>query len=149
MDFNKIRSSVSLQKDGVWYEPEDIAPWLNLSVEEVGGARLKLAYSQNRSIKRKMRSRAAKAMLGRDQADIDQEEMVDQVFGDESMIPVLASDVIKGWENWELDGKPIEYSVENAERMLLASTDFLELVENLAAQQDKYRGEQLERIEKN
>lgn len=56
------------------------------------------------------------------------------------MIDVLASTVLLGWKGIEEDGKPLEYSLANAKR-LLAIKDFRRAVAGFAEDIDAYKAQ--------
>lgn len=64
------------------------------------------------------------------------------------MIDVLATTILKGWENVAYRGQVLEYSVENAKK-LLEHNEFRRTITDMAADVDNYRAKLEQEQEKN
>ena len=64
------------------------------------------------------------------------------------MSSVLAETVLIGWEGLVFEGKPIKYSVENAQKVLRAYPDFRRSIVEFANDITNYRSEAEEKTEK-
>lgn len=97
---------------------EKSGTWKTLS----GKAKILIARSGNREYARlfsKLVEQNAEALATKDDAA--------DAVADEIVIEVVAKTVLLGWENLEYDGAPIEYSYENAKK-LLSIKDFRKVV---------------------
>jgi len=61
---------------------------------------------------------------------------------------VFAKTILLGWRNLDVDGKPVEYSVEEAIKRL-EENDFFDYVISRSKVRDRYSKEYFERSEKN
>lgn len=118
--FAQYATDETLENNGTW-------------VEIGGGAKLLIARSGNRKYLKMLGrevERHKKVLDAGDDAADDKNEQI--------MIDVLASTILLGWEGITFKGKALEYSVDNA-RKLLALRDFRAMVARLADDIEHFR----------
>ena len=129
--FKKFGTDPKLEINGKWIELEP-------------GLEFLIARGGNRTY-----TEALASLYEEHQADLEKggpaaDELADTIF-----IKAAASGLLKGWRGEvEYDGKPLEYSVENA-NLLLGLTDFRKWVMTHAANIENYRLAQVAETEKN
>lgn len=119
--FNEYATDDALETSGVWRD-------LNKA-----GSRILVARLGNEEFDELLQTEIAKASdtlsLGGSEAEKAYKEII---------LKVTARTILKGWENLAYKGEVIEYSPENAEK-LLRHRDFLKVVERMASEVDKFR----------
>ena len=110
---------------------------------EVGDAKFLIARSGN-SAYAKMFSKD----YDRNKRALERKDEAADKLAEKMMIKVIAKTVLLGWENVSYQGKPLEYSVENAE-MLLTHRDFRAEIVKLADDFASFKAEKDAEDEKN
>lgn len=118
--FAKYATDTNAELNGTWRDIE-------------GGARLLIARMNNNRYG-KLLGKLFKVHQQVLESDTDQADEV----SDKVMIEVVAKTILLGWSGLSYKGVPIEYSVENAEK-LLAHAQFRQLVMSLANEVEAYR----------
>jgi len=96
----------------------DEAKELNGTLMPVGDAKFLVARAGNKAYI-KMLSKEVE----RNQKALDMKDDNADALSDRIMIDVMAKTILLGWENVEFQGKPLEYSEENA-KMVLGHKEF-------------------------
>lgn len=122
-DINQMRTNRDAENEGVWIDYE-------------GGLRLKIARLQNEAHEQfmleKRRQVQTKKRVGAD-ADISRAVIK------ELTIESMARHILLDWDNMVEGGKRIEYSVEEATRLLTEVPEFYRLVEEESMNIENFR----------
>ncbi len=112
-DIENLETNLKLEEEGVW---RPIGEGAEIKVARLGNAAylklLRTKYKANRAV-------------------LDMEDDLAQTMGEKIAIEVYARTILKDWRGIGSKGVPIEYSVENAEK-LLGIKDFREKVKAYA-----------------
>lgn len=124
-----LKSNYSTNKakelEGVW---EDLGGDARILVARIGNPKFKAEY---RKLPRAMRNRIESGRLTGD--DID-----------EKISTILAKTILLDWENLTDGGEDIEYSVENATKMMFEYPNFRDEVWDFANDTQRFHDEELE-----
>ena len=118
--FSQYATDESLENNGTWF---DIG----------SGAKLLIARSGN--------SQFAKALtkaVERSRKVLDMNDDTAEAKSNEIMVDVMARTILLGWENVSFKGQALEYSADNAKK-LLAIKDFRRIVSNFADDVDAFK----------
>lgn len=118
--FQSYATDEKLETEGTWREVK-------------GGAKLLVARAGNSAYAKALQKQYEmhqKVLEGDDQAAEDKST--------EIMIDVTARTILLGWDGISYQGKVMEYSVENAKKLLRVK-DFRRMVQDLAQQFDAYK----------
>ena len=111
--FTEFATDENLENNGTWFP--------------IGkDSRLLIARAGNRAYNRALTAAVEKNRLALDLEDDNAERVSDQI-----KIDVMAETILLGWEKLSFKGKPIEYTIANAKK-LLAVKDFRMMVGRLA-----------------
>ena len=105
--------------------------------------KVKVARKGNHHYKKMMRN---ELMRNKRKLDRDDQGAIDLFEG--ITIRVMAKTILLGWGELLVNGKPLEFSRENAE-MVLANEDFRKEIDGISESFDLYKKAQDEEIEKN
>lgn len=118
--FNELATDDSLEENGTW--------------QSLGkGTELLVARNGNRAYS-KMLSKSVE----RHQQTLDLEDDAADKLSDEIMVDVIARTVLLGWKNLSFKGQTLDYSVENAKKVL-GLKEFRKRVMALASNFDAYK----------
>lgn len=117
--FKEFATNTSKEEDGVEVD--------------IGGATLTVARIGNKAY-----SKLLNKLFTANKRVLDLKNDAANTMSDNLMAEVMAKTVLKGWNGIEEDGKPLEFSVENAQR-LLRIKDFRDLVFAKANEFDAYK----------
>jgi len=130
-DLTKLfKTDEKLEISGVW--------------EDVGnGIRVKVARFNNTAHKRVMEQ-----LMKPHQHAMRTKSMSEEV-AEKLLVKGMAKTILLDWEGVEVDGKPIQHSVKNAEQILSDFKDFRDLISNISTSMEIYRIQETEETEKN
>jgi hypothetical protein len=118
--FKQFATDDSLENNGTWFEIG-------------GGASLLVARNGNRKY-----ARIISKLVEQHRKVLDLDDELSEKKNEEIMIEAMANALLLGWKNIEYKGEKLEYSVENAKK-LLAIRDFRSLVMRLSDDTNAYR----------
>jgi hypothetical protein len=118
--FAQFATDETLENNGTW-------------VDMGGGTRFLIARSGNRK-----HAKLLSKEVERHRKVLDMNDDLADQKNDEIMIDVMARTILLGWENVSFKGKPLEYSYENAKKVL-ALRDFRVHVAKLSDEMENYR----------
>lgn len=131
--FKKYATDAGLELNGVEHELDSEGK-AKIVVARMGNAKFQKAYQ---------------AALERHQKELDsKDDEVKEAAQKRCMVESMARSILVGFSGLGYNGEPMEYSVENAER-LLALDDFRTLVFELSRDVDHYRVEKESAVAKN
>lgn len=121
MDIGKqFKTDLTAETSGVWFELDE-------------GTKLLIGREGNKAYAKMLTSlwdKNKRVLEAKNDAADAKSEVI--------MVEVLAKTILLGWQGIEMDGAPLEYSVENAKR-LLAIKDFRRVVTEFAKDVEAYR----------
>lgn len=130
-DLKKLfKTDENLETAGVWQDLGD-------------SIRVKVARFNNTNHKRVMEGlmKPYQHMLRRGNLS---EEIAEKI-----LVQGMARTILLDWEGLEEDGKPIKYSMKNAERIMMEFKDFRDLVHNISQSMEIYKIQEDAETEKN
>jgi len=129
MDLGKVfGTDKDLEENGVWVDIGD-------------GAKIKVARISN--------SRAAKAMQKLQESNKVAEKFNSSAINDEAVIKIISETVLLDWEGMTEDGENVQYSNENAFKMLSKYNDFFTVVTELSGKMETFRKQDIEEDKEN
>jgi hypothetical protein len=120
MDLFSLVTDVKLENQGTWVTYGDASFLVARSGNKRYNRRMSDAYKANRVV----------LELEDDSSDA----MSEQIFSD-----VIANTILLDWKGVSWKGAPLDYSVENAKMVLLASRDFRNIIARMADDIENYR----------
>jgi len=129
MDLGKVfGTDKDFEENGVWVDIGD-------------GAKIKVARISN--------SRAAKAMQKLQESNKVAEKFNSSAINDEAVIKIISETVLLDWEGMTEDGENVQYSNENAFKMLSKYNDFFTVVTELSGKMETFRKQDIEEDKEN
>lgn len=108
---------------------EEEGVWVTLG----GTSKILVARAGNKKYGRMLNAQVEKNQAALDLKTDEADELSDSI-----MVDVFANSILLGWENLSYQGEPLDYSVDNAKK-LLAIKDFRVLVANHSKNIENYR----------
>ncbi len=134
MDLRSIKTDVKNEEDGAW-----------ISIDKT--TKLKIARWNNKKFRNMRESLSAPYMTkSKKNSGLISDEDAEDILN-----TVISETILMGFDGLELDGEKIEYSVENAKKLICDQSlkEFRELVVELSTDIDNFREEFIEEAEKN
>lgn len=128
MDLNTFKVDQDKAQEGVWCD--------------LGDARLKVARYGNKKFQDALKNAMAPYKRLAEQGRLNDD------IAEKILINAIAKYVLLGWENLTIDGKGVNYSYDNAVKILSNPEykDFREVVVSMSQEVDLFRKEEVEEI---
>lgn len=120
MDLFSLVTDIKLENQGTW------VPY--------GDATFLVARSGNKKYNRRMADAYKTNRVVLELEDDSSDAMSEEIFSD-----VIANAILLGWKGVSWKGSSLDYSVENAKMVLLASRDFRNIIARMSDDIENYR----------
>lgn len=126
-DLKKIETDLALEVSGAW--TQDLG----------GGLKLKLARIGNRNYNRELAAVAKTRTDAFGNLEFEGDDEANEAF-----IRIVAKTVLLDWEGLEEEGVPVQYSEDEAARIMQQYPEFMRLVTAQAKRLDLFRNKRIE-----
>lgn len=129
-------------------DKEKVATGVWIQVPKAGNFRIKVARMNNPAYEAFVREKTGGRLLRKLASDGPQSQQAQDTLRAVTR-EAVARHVLVGWENMELQGKPVAYSPEQALAIFDLAPDFLDFVMEEANNIENFRAETLDALAKN